>query len=132
VPWPAITPDLGAERLDGVHLDVRHQFRQANHGADAMVARGIGDAAAVIAGRAAGDTALPRLRRQARQRVGRAADLEGADRLHGLELQEDLGPGTGGESGRGDERRLDGDALDSIPGGQHVGKYGELCHGRSG
>ena len=66
-----------------------------------MVARnagtrgGIGDGAAVIAGGAAADSALPLFIGEAADRIGGAAQLEGADRLQGLELQQDLAAGQG-------------------------------------
>jgi hypothetical protein len=99
---------LGTERPDTVDFRPRHQRRHADDGPQAPRSGGIGDAAPVIARRAAGYAG--HVRSEAGHRIGGAAQLEGANGLRGLQLEEELMPGDRAHVRRGHERRARGDA----------------------
>ena len=94
---------LGAQRLDPADLGPGHQLGHADHGAQPARPGGPGHAAPVIAGGAAGDAR--HVLRQAHHRVDRATQLEGADGLGDLELEQHLDPGHPREMRRGHHGR---------------------------
>ena len=113
-------PHLGTKCADALDLHPGHQRRHADHRADAARPCRVGHAAAMIAGRAAGDAG--RVRGQGGHGVHRAAQLEGADGLHVLELEQEILPGNAGHVGRGHHRGRVGDAADSPSRGKDIGQ----------
>ena len=76
-------PDLRPQRLDALDLVARHQARHADDAASAGLLCGIGEAAAVVAGRDADHAFGLLLGRERQHRVGGAAQLEAAGDLAG-------------------------------------------------
>ena len=79
--------DVGAVAAGGEQLGDRHAERHEDRRGDAEGLRGERDALRVVAGGCGHDAARALLGRQAREPVGRAADLERAGALEVLELQ---------------------------------------------
>ena len=91
---PVVEDDLGAFGACAVDLHLRSVRRHDDDRADAEPAGRDRDSARVIARRESDDSALPLLRRELQQTVGRAAELEGAAGLQALAFEPDAQPPT--------------------------------------
>jgi hypothetical protein len=109
--------DLGAVAFRALDLVGHGLVQHDDAGPDPALAGGVGDGLRVVSAGGRGDAlAGPR---QARDAVGRPADLEGPRALEVLALEEDAG--ALGEL-HGQQRRADRDALDAAGGGADIGQ----------
>ncbi len=83
--------ELRAEPAHGLDLDAVRAFGDADRRPDAEEPSGEGDRLPVVSGRGCDDSALPLAVRELGDEIDAAPDLEGADRLVVLVLQEDVG-----------------------------------------
>ena len=136
-PGRSIDDHLGTVARDAVYLDARRGLRHHDNGADAEALRGEGDCLSVIARGVGDDTGSALLRREQREHVQGAPDLEGAHRLLVLAFEE-KGMRRGPlRSANLDERSPDRNPADAVRGGDDVfqgDERGQLvpdCRGRA-
>lgn len=100
-----VEDQLGAETMHGGNLDRVRLLGYADRRLNAEAAGGIGDRLAVVPGRGRDHSALVLLRAELRDQVDPVPDLEGADRLMVLVLDEDLGVGQRVQARVAEQRR---------------------------
>ena len=98
--------DFGAERRGALALGARRIARHDDHATHAEEPRRRGHALRVIAGRKSDDAAGSLFRRDRRELVVGAAELERAGALQGLGFEKNAPAGHGVERGRGQKRRV--------------------------
>src|SRR5665647_1878659 len=112
--------DRGAERGDAVALDVRRGGGDVERRRDRELARRVGDAEPVVAGRGGDHAPRAHVCGELGEGVVGAAELEGAGDLLALELEIDVDAGELGKRGGVPERGAARDAANAIGGGVDV------------
>ena len=128
----ALADELRRATVRARRLDLRHRrvLRHEDRRRDPGLACRPRDGLAVVAGARRDDARLPLLRAEGRDRVVRAADLEGPRALEVLRLQEHGSPGETRERLGRIERRLASDAAQALSRSFDVRKSGSFHRGR--
>src|SRR6185436_9055323 len=127
----SIARQLDGRPVSARSLDLRHRrrLRDEDRRGDARLARGPGDGLAVVPGARREDAAAALLRRQLRDRVVRAADLERARALQVLGLEQNRASRETRQGFRGVHGRHARDAVQAFLRGADVVDRGTLAHG---